>query len=390
MEKGNNRIQTDESRVDRLKLFCSRMAQGAQVREVWDLYEEDVLSVTPEETMVLVDHIMEQESDLDSVKVLVSKLMNTFAKSLKNHAKRFREGNEYIAEMVMENKNIDTILSSIRPQLVLLNANQDDTAARDLLISYMNDLTAANQHYIDKENILFPAVERYVHEHRCVQLMWSIHDDIRTSIKQITQLLGSDTLDMIQLNKFFGMLFFDVRGMIFREEFVLIPVLERMFTKEIWENLRTYKAEGYEKQITWSTSESGIQLPTGLLQAEQLIQIFNHLPVDITLIDSDDRVVFFNTPENRVFPRNYGVIGRDVKNCHPPKSIAVVERILNAFKRGERTTAEFRILMHEKYLLIRYIALYTEKGEYDGVLEVLQDITEITKMTGERRLLDWQ
>jgi PAS domain S-box-containing protein len=220
--------------------------------------------------------------------------------------------------------------------------------------------------------------------------MWSIHDDIRTNIKQISQLLEKDTLDIIQLNKLFGMLFFDVRGMIFREEFVLIPVLERMFTKEIWDTLRTYKHEGYEKQITWSTSESGIQLPTGLLQTEQLIQIFNHLPVDITLIDSQDRVVFFNTPENRIFPRNHGVIGRDVKNCHPPKSIAIVERILDAFKRGERTTAEFRILMHEKYLLIRYIALYTEKGEYDGVLEVLQDITEITKMKGEQRLLDWE
>lgn len=390
MEMGNNRIRTDGSRVNRLKLFCSRMVEGAQIREVWDLYEEDILSVTPEETMFLVDYIMEQESDLDSVKRIVSKLMNMFAKSLKNHKKRFREDNQYIAEMVMENKNIDAILSSIRPQLVLLNTGKGDAAVRNLLISYLKDLTVANQHYVDKENILFPAVERYIHEHRCVQLMWSIHDDIRTNIKQISQLLEKSILDIIQLNKLFGMLFFDVRGMIFREEFVLIPVLERMFTKEIWDNLRTYKHEGYEKQITWSTSESGIQLPTGLLQAKQLIQIFNHLPVDITLIDSQDRVVFFNTPENRIFPRNHGVIGRDVKNCHPPKSIAIVERILDAFKRGERTTAEFRILMHEKYLLIRYIALYTEKGEYDGVLEVLQDITEITKMTGEQRLLDWE
>ncbi len=45
--------------------------------------------------------------------------------------------------------------------------------------------------------------------------------------------------------------------------------------------------------------------------------------------------------------------------------------------------------MGEVYILIQYFALRDEKNKYCGVVEVSQEISEIRKIEGEQRLLDW-
>jgi len=114
------------------------------------------------------------------------------------------------------------------------------------------------------------------------------------------------------------------------------------------------------------------------------------LPVDITFVDKDDVVRYFNKAEGRIFVRTKAVIGRKVQQCHPQKSIHVVNRILNAFKAGEKDVAEFWIQMNNRLIHIRYFAVRNKNGEYLGTLEVTQDITDIKKIEGEKRLLDWK
>lgn len=132
-----------------------------------------------------------------------------------------------------------------------------------------------------------------------------------------------------------------------------------------------------------------INLGTGLIDAEQIINIFNHLPVDITFVDENDIVRFFSTPKKRIFPRTKAIIGRDVHNCHPKESVHVVEEIVSSFKSGEKDEASFWINFKAEKILIQYFALRDEKGQYKGVIEVTQEISGIQQLDGERRLLDW-
>ena len=129
---------------------------------------------------------------------------------------------------------------------------------------------------------------------------------------------------------------------------------------------------------------------TGRMTLEQVLLVFNHLPIDITVVDENDRVLFFNKPKERFFPRSPAIVGRSVNNCHPPESVHIVEEIVETFRKGERDTAIFWIELKGRFILIQYFALRNDDGEYKGVMEVSQDATEIRKLEGQRRLLNWE
>mgnify|MGYP000856257753 CR=1 FL=1 len=145
-----------------------------------------------------------------------------------------------------------------------------------------------------------------------------------------------------------------------------------------------------------STSASDgnlIPLQVGALTVEQLTQIFRYLPVDITFVDEGNDVRFYSGGEHRVFERTPDIIGRNVMNCHSPDSVQIVFKILEDFRAGTRDTAEFWIQTkpddpETRFIHIRYYAVRDPMGKFLGTLEVTQDITEIRKMQGQRKLLD--
>lgn len=123
------------------------------------------------------------------------------------------------------------------------------------------------------------------------------------------------------------------------------------------------------------------------LSKVQLEAIFESLPVDITFIDGDDTVRYYNRDGKRIFVRTPAVIGRKVQNCHPPKSLPAVNQLLNEFRSGKRDVAEFWIQMKGRMIFIRYFPVRDRDGKYLGCLEVSEDITEMRKLEGEKRLL---
>jgi PAS domain S-box-containing protein len=133
-----------------------------------------------------------------------------------------------------------------------------------------------------------------------------------------------------------------------------------------------------------------LQFETGALLKEEVEAILDSLPVDISFVDKEDRVKYFNKAGKRIFVRTKAVIGRKVQLCHPKKSIQVVNKIIEAFKIGKKDVAEFWIQMSNRLIYIRYLALRDKNGKYAGTLEVTQDITDIKKIEGEKRLLDWK
>ena len=125
------------------------------------------------------------------------------------------------------------------------------------------------------------------------------------------------------------------------------------------------------------------------LSKEQLERILEAIPVEISFVDENGLVKFWNKHETRIFKRPLSVVGRSVQNCHPKHSVDKVNQILSDFKSGKRDAAEFWINLGEKKVYIRYFAVRDKAGKYLGTLETTQDITEIKRIEGEKRLLEY-
>jgi PAS domain S-box-containing protein len=135
--------------------------------------------------------------------------------------------------------------------------------------------------------------------------------------------------------------------------------------------------------------EGGL-IMTESLNIETVEALFNALPVEVSFVDENDQVRYFNKNGNRIFPRSKGILGLKVQKCHPEKSIQKVVQILEAFKSEKRDTAEFWINLEGRLIYIRYFCVRDKQNKYLGTLEVTQDITDIQKIKGEKRLLDWK
>ncbi|HCG62444.1 MAG: hypothetical protein CVV48_10280 [Spirochaetae bacterium HGW-Spirochaetae-4] len=349
-------------------------------------------TVTPAETLVLVDAVMQTVEDMELVKTIVTRLLHSFTKALAAQHRPFERGFPFLEELMSRNDRITAILDSLKPQVVSMNSKNSPGLLRKDMVASLDRLSELTAHYTLKENILFPVIEKFVEENRCVQLMWAIHDDVRTTLKDLRESLADADTPLAVLNRQFGQLFFDMRSMVFREEQVLFPAILPRIPRNVLLTLSEDQHEEGQVDPTAArgSSDGRIDLVTGNPTARQLVHLFNSLPVDITLVDEDDKVVYFNTPEHRIFPRTKAVVGRTVQNCHPPKSVHIVQKILEAFRAGTQKEAEFRITVGSRYVRITYTALYHGDGSYAGTLEVSQDITGFRDMEGEKRLLDWQ
>lgn len=196
------------------------------------------------------------------------------------------------------------------------------------------------------------------------------------------------------------------------EENNLFPNSLELFTEEDWIGAR----KG-EEEIRWMLPEKPAAFPVeqeyihpskdftqrdlsfsrektnhydeGYMTIEQVNLLLKTMPLDLTFVDENDRVIFYNRGEERVFPRSAGIIGREVKFCHPPKSVGTVLRILEEFRKGTKNESSFWINYKGRLIYIRYFAVRDDQKNYKGVIEMSQDITDIKKIEGEKRLLDW-
>jgi PAS domain S-box-containing protein len=230
--------------------------------------------------------------------------------------------------------------------------------------------------------------------------MWSFHDDIKRNLKSALEELHKNEFDLKVFNRYVGDFFFNTYAIKFREERLLYPLVQEVVPDAVLNSLFVESKEigfpYFQPEITKSVSakekptENRIDLETGNLSIEQIKLLFNHLPVDITFVDENDKVAYFSAPKKRIFPRTKSIIGRDVHNCHPPESVHVVEEIVQSFRNGKKDVTSFWINKKGEKLLIQYFAIRDNEGNYKGVVEVSQEISEIQQLQGEKRLLDWE
>jgi DUF438 domain-containing protein len=197
-----------------------------------------------------------------------------------------------------------------------------------------------------------------------------------------------------------------VLDMIMKEEEILFPMCMDVLSEQEWYEVHIQTPEiGFcliepdkewkphnlaEEQEDINSHQDRIKLPTGSLEPEELTGILGALPVDITFVDKNDKVKFFSAGEERIFTRSRAILQRDVRQCHPPSSVGVVEKILNDFKSGKQDRAPFWINLKERFIHIEYFAIRDKQGEYLGTLEVTQDLTGKRELSGEQRLLNYE
>ena len=276
------------------------------------------------------------------------------------------------------------------------------------LKAFFNNLMDVEKHYLRKENLLFPYLEKY-NITGPPKVMWGKHDETRELLKVARE--GLDVkggMDLAELETLVELVLKPASGavsdMVMKEEEILFPMCMDKLSDEEWYQISQespelgyclydpvieWKPEGVEPSPVARTMEGSVQLPTGKLSIPELIAFFGTMPVELTFVDSQDKVRFFSHGKKPIFNRNRAVIGRDVRLCHPPKSVHVVEQVISDFKSGKEERASFWLEMKGIFVHIEYHALRDEFNKYLGTLEVVQDITELRKIKGEQRLLSY-
>jgi DUF438 domain-containing protein len=397
MSEISNHNQTRiEKLVDLFNCIIYKRDAANKIRQNQLLIDQTI----PSDIISVVDRLVKDNIPIEELKKGINKFINVVHNSIANYPYSEPEADSYLDYCIKNNRELDIRLNAIRPVIKQLNKNPDDKILQQKLAELFNDVLIYDKYYIIKENILFPILENQWEEFRCLKVMWSFHDDIRRNIKKVIQILSESSYDIKTVNSLTGDIFFNMYALIFREERIMFPFIQETIPNEKLDSLFKESFEiGFpyynpekiieEKSIFQKKDTDSINLKSGELNAEQIILLFNHLPVDITFVDENNKVKYFSTPKKRIFHRTNIIIGRDVSNCHPPESVHVVEQIIQAFRSGEQDNANFWIKMKGEYILIQYFALRNEKGNYKGVIEVSQEISGIQNITGERRLLEW-
>ena len=274
-----------------------------------------------------------------------------------------------------------------------------------------NQLTTIKKRFSRKENQLFPYLEKYGWEGPS-QGMWSFHDNLRDQICLLnTYNSEKNTVKIVDNIPY---LIEGIKRLLGIEDMKLFPKAMDLLSEDDWKEFYqgdeeigwmllekpapypivdevayVHPSDDFSKRDLSFSLENTFHYDEGYMTPEQVNLLLRFLPVDITYVDENDKVVFYNRGDDRVFPRSKGIIGREVRFCHPPKSVDMVLRIVEEFKAGTKDVAEFWFNFKERIIHIRYFAIRDNNKQYKGVIEMSQDITDIQKLEGQKRLLDW-
>lgn len=398
-------------KIENLIAYCQGLYHKEDGKALYLKYLKDIQSITPQDLVIVQYEQLKMGYTPKQLLEVVDKLMNVFHKSLSQFQWQRPAQNSFLHDMMSENAGLIAYLNAFKDKI----KNNSLEEILPELKAFIEDTKAYNAHLLKIENILFPYMERKAEYFNGLKIMWSLHDELRDIWKDLGGQVEAaqnnvNTKDLhVKLGKFFFVLF----GLVQKQELVLFPTASMKIDDEEFQSMRQQSLEyefafieppeiivvksskgGYRvstslPQSNYSSLKHFFQAETGHMDFEQLSLLLDALPIDMTLVDENDKVAYFSRPKDRIFPRSIAVIGRDVRNCHPPESVHVVEEIIASFRRGDKDEAEFWLQMKGLFIYIQYFALRNENGQYRGTLEVSQEISKLRALEGERRLLEW-
>jgi DUF438 domain-containing protein len=412
-EKAGGALSDPKEKQAALKEIIKALHAGEDMAVLKQRFSQLISGVEASEIAKMEQALMDEGLPAEEIKRLCDVHVEIFKAALEEQDRPDPPLGHPIHTFMKENRASDKLMSETSMLIGRIGhpyRPEAFEAHRQALGALIERLSEIDVHYSRKENQLFPMLEAH-HFTGPSQVMWSIHDDIRASLKQAREAFASSDpqATITSLKEAIQA----IRDMIYKEEHILYPASLDMLSEAEWIKVKEGEADigfawvvpdtGWPKDIIKAPEgvpaepaevlkevAGALGLDTGRMTLEQINLMLTHLPVDLTFVDENDRVAYYSEGPERIFPRSPAIIGREVRNCHPPKSVHLVNQILDAFKSGSRDTAEFWIELGGKFIYIRYFAVRDADGYYRGCLEVSQDLTRIRKLEGQKRLLDWE
>lgn len=410
--RGAGSAEPDPDKTEELRAIIQELHEGLPAEEAKARFDAVVRDVSPREIGAMEESLIRGGLPVHEIQRLCDLHVSVVQESLDRQEAVSAPPGHPAHTYLAANREIEALagrlghLSAATPR----NAEEAREWRRDLRTT-LDELAGIHRHYLRKENELFPVLERHGITGPS-QVMWGVHDEIRGQLRSAEAALDDSAETAAETG---ATLARSLTEMIYKENRILLPLAMETLSDDEWAEVRRGEDElGYafaEPAEPWpgarsrgmglpivsstptsplpQTDQAYLDLGTGRLSLEQVDMILRHLPVDLSFVDADGFVRYYSETEDRLFPRTPGAIGRHVTNCHPPKSVHMVEEILRAFASGERDVAEFWIEMGGRFIHIRYFAVRSPDKAYMGCLEVSQDVTQIRALEGQKRLLDW-
>ena len=282
-------------------------------------------------------------------------------------------------------------------------------------------------HYAKKGDLLYPHLNARYGIAGPSAVMWTADDEIRDELGALCKALqkGREAAEQNATGSFqssqwdvkwlerLQKVLMRAEEMIYKENHILFPNCAVNFTEEDWmgiyrdakdyadclgvhgevweeaENwLRKEKeakktvfkgtkdgqdSEGEEDRAGSNFSDGVIHMPGGHMTIRQLTALLNTIPLEISFIDAEDRNCYFNEGP-KVFKRAQMALGRSVFTCHPPKVETMVRRIIGEFREGTLDRVPVWMDKGGRTMLVTYMAVRDESGEYMGTMELVQDM----------------
>ena len=396
----------DAERLATMKAILKELHGGKDLDELKGTYGEFLKEIDPEEIVSLEQQLVKEGIAPEEIQKLCDVHVELFKDALESKDEAQAPPGHPVYTYMEENRAIlarSEKLDGLIRELAKDPSDETFGRLREKLESGFGELSKIEIHYQRKENQLFPVIEKHGMT-APPKVMWGVHDQIRAQLKSIRGALQSGKAADVAAK--WRELTVAVTEMVYKENKILFPMALETLKHEDWLAIRKGDDDiGYvfvEPAAVWpeksgEDAEKSRKMPGGMLSldtgevsADQVNLMLKHLPVDITYVDENNEVRYYSEGKERIFPRSPGIIGRKVQNCHPPKSLDTVNKIVGAFRAGTKDSADFWLNLGGRLIYIRYFAVRDSDGMYKGVVEVSQDITDIQKIEGERRLLSWE
>ena len=308
-----------------------------------------------------------------------------------------------------------------------VDEKQVDTGNLPQIAAQLLKIREVAVHYAKKGDLLYPHLNARYGIAGPSAVMWTADDEIRDELgalckalqkgreaaeRRATGSFQSSQWDVKWLERLQKVLM-RAEEMIYKENHILFPNCAVNFTEEDWmgiyrdakdyadclgvhgevweeaENwLRKEKeakktvfkgtkdsqaSEGEEDRAGSNFSDGVIHMPGGHMTIRQLTALLNTIPLEISFIDAEDRNCYFNEGP-KVFKRAQMALGRSVFTCHPPKVETMVRRIIGEFREGTLDRVPVWMDKGGRTMLVTYMAVRDESGEYMGTMELVQDM----------------
>jgi PAS domain S-box-containing protein len=400
-------IEIEKDRKEAVKAVIKRLHSGEDPEKVKEECKDVLRDLTPNEIGMIEQELIEEGMKVEEVQSMCDAHLSLLKENVEKEGPELPNWHP-VHILKMEHNIMLEISENLRELLGEANrhGNELNTDEKEKLKDIVHHLKDSESHYLREENVLFPHLEK----HGITQppaIMWMEHDNIRAIKKDIFGIMdkedgGIPEKELKELGQLAIALSETLSNHFYKESNVLFPMGLNTIGEGEWKDVRkefdelgyccfTPEVSGVEvkqEQVKKKGEmESMLVTETGSMTHEEIESIFNTLPVDITFVGADDTVRYFSEAGGRIFVRTKSIIGRKVQQCHPQKSIHLVNEIVEDFKSGKRDVGEFWIDMKGKKIYIRYFPVRNAKGEYLGCIEVSQDVTAIKKLEGEKRLL---